>query len=495
MSQAMGEVPAMLPPGMWEREARLRWTTPVGTESMSISGVSSSHSIASARSESPEPPPLVLESLLEEGEEPGLMDPSGFARSDSPEKRASEMTPTKFGSVPDESREVRIVQERTDNLFQRLEVTLPGDLMREAVTMRPQKRSVEEWSPPPSARNLETGSKEVKVAEKSPEKTGVEKAGEAGAEATKTTGTTKKPGQTPLVAQAYHQQAEFTIPTPDPRATSLEDQRKMKTAYEPSPRYVESRTAADRHLKSLASIEAKDVPHWVLLMSKRMKDAPKEEHPYLAGKKESNDQMPGRTDSWELHQPGFQSLIKLTMENMRAARVVIFVDSTLRPVPEQGYLLADVVKVVLPGSSLKQMHAVADYFMRHVVAPDVFVFSNLVDDLETKGMLQDVLTDKEGAVARALSSQVEDIELIRRRVRESSRNRTQVPFASPPGFVFWKSKTLQMLTYALWEVSSFGEERQGRGAIPLSNLCSQLEDSLGIDATPGVGVPRLLLRD
>ena len=276
----------------------------------------------------------------------------------------------------------------------------------------------------------------------------------------RTTETTKKPGQAPLVAQAYHQQAEFTISTPDPRATSLEDQRKMKTAYEPSPRYVESRTAADRHLKSLASIEAKDVPHWVLLMSKRMKDAPKEEHPYLAGKKESSDQMPGRTDSWELHQPGFQSLIKLTMESMRAARVVIFVDSTLRPVPEQGYLLADVVKVVLPGSSLKQMHAVAEYFMRHVVAPDVFVFSNLVDDLEAKGMLRDVLANKEGALARALSSQVEDIELIRRRIRESSRNKTQVAFASPPGFVFWKSKTLQMLTYALWEVSRL--EKKGK---------------------------------
>ena len=215
LSQLMGEVPAMLPPGMWEREARLRWTTPVGTESMSISGVSSSHSIASVRSESPEHPPLVLESLLEDGEEPGLMDPSGFARSDSPEKRASKRTPTKTGGMLEESREIRIVQERTDNLFQRLEVTLPGDLMREAVTTRPQKRSVDERSPPPPARNLETGSKEVKVAEKSPEKTEVEKAKEAGVETTRTTETTKKPGQTPLVAQAYHQQAEFTILTPD----------------------------------------------------------------------------------------------------------------------------------------------------------------------------------------------------------------------------------------------------------------------------------------
>ena len=106
------------------------------------------------------------------------------------------------------------------------------------------------------------------------------------------------------------------------------------------------------------------------------------------------------------------------------------------------------------------MHAVAEYFMRHVVAPNLFVFSNLVDDLESKGMLEDVLANKEGALARALSSQVEDIELVRRRIRESSRNKTQVAFASPPGFVFWKSKPLQMLVYALWEVSRL--EKKGK---------------------------------
>ena len=294
---------------------------------------------------------MILESLLEEGEEPGLMDPSGFARRDSPEERAPEKTPTKTGSMLVESREIKIVQERTDNLFQRLEVTLPGNIASGTTMTRPQKRSVEERSPPPTMRNQKVGQKEVKVTEKSPGKADAkETREETRAEATKTTETAKKPEQIPLVAQAYHKQAEFTIATPDPRATSLEDQRKMKTAYEPSPWYMEPRKEAERHLKPLANIEAKDVPHWVLLMSKRMKDAPKGEHPYLAGKREPNNQMPGRTDSWELHQPGYQSLIKHSLEKMRAARVVIFVDSTLRPVPEQGYLLADVVKVVLPAA-------------------------------------------------------------------------------------------------------------------------------------------------
>ena len=91
-------------------------------------------------------------------------------------------------------------------------------------------------------------------------------------------------------------------------------------------------------------------------------------------------------------------MLKLPLERMRAARVIVFVDSTMRPVQEHGYLLQDVLQVVLPDSSLKQMHAVAHYLVKHIVAPSVMVFCNVIDDLANKGILKDVRTNKEGAV-------------------------------------------------------------------------------------------------
>ena len=52
--QMTRELPAMMPPEIWEKEPRLRWISPSGTESISISGNSSDVSEKSDHAESPE---------------------------------------------------------------------------------------------------------------------------------------------------------------------------------------------------------------------------------------------------------------------------------------------------------------------------------------------------------------------------------------------------------------------------------------------------------
>ena len=87
-------------------------------------------------------------------------------------------------------------------------------------------------------------------------------------------------------------------------------------------------------------------------MSNKMKERRKENNPYVPHKGDSNDQMPGRTDPWGPDQREYLSLFKLSLERMREARVVVFVDSRLHPAHEHGRLLGDVVNLVPAGSSL-----------------------------------------------------------------------------------------------------------------------------------------------
>ena len=164
---------------------------------------------------------------------------------------------------------------------------------------------------------------------------------------------------------------------------------------------------------------------------------------------------------------------------MRAVRVIIFVDSTLRPVQEREYLLEDVINIFLPGSSLQRMHAVADYLVSHIVVPTVIVFSNVIDDLSSKRLWKDLGGNKAGALAKALSSQLQDMELLRTGLSEATRGRIQITFASPPGFVFWKTKTIPLLIYALWEMSQTEkkgkEEAQYLYRIRAATLCVNAE--------------------
>ena len=270
MESASGELPAMMPAGMWAREAQLRWIAESEPKSMSLSGMSSVASIASERDESPEPPPLILEGLEdvsteEEPERMRLIDPSGFEQGSSIERRETrELTPTK--TIPG----IKVVAETKQQVMQRLEITVPEDQEREvrAVT-RASKRSAGERSPPTAT---------------TPTKS-------------QTTGESSKPPRVSLYEKAYRKQGSFMLANPDPRATSREDQRRMKTAYPPSPAYSEARKQEERHIQARAMIEAKDIPSWVVLMSKRMRASPEEEHPYIPHKGKMSDQMPGRTDS------------------------------------------------------------------------------------------------------------------------------------------------------------------------------------------------------
>ena len=52
------------------------------------------------------------------------------------------------------------------------------------------------------------------------------------------------------------------------------------------------------------------------------------------------------------------------------------------------------------------MHAVADCLLNHVVAPTVMVFSNVTDDLDSKRMLKNLRENDEGALVKALCSQI-----------------------------------------------------------------------------------------
>ena len=64
-----------------------------------------------------------------------------------------------------------------------------------------------------------------------------------------------------------------------------------------------------------------------------------EDHPYLPVDKykENSSQMPGRTDSWQNHTRGYHSFIRLTLDRMKRARVMIVVDSSVGPVLEHKY--------------------------------------------------------------------------------------------------------------------------------------------------------------
>ena len=111
------------------------------------------------------------------------------------------------------------------------------------------------------------------------------------------------------------------------------------------------------------------------------------------------------------------------------------------------------MKIVMPRSTLRQMHNVVHYIVNHVATPPLVVFSNVVDDLAEKRLLRDVLQGRPRAITIALQSLLEDMDLIQRRIHETSRGSTAVAFASPPGFVFWEKKPLQLLVYAMWELS------------------------------------------
>ena len=153
---------------------------------------------------------------------------------------------------------------------------------------------------------------------------------------------------------------------------------------------------------------------------------------------ENSDQLPGRTDSWHYHYRGYQSFSKLSRDQLKKARVLVVVDSSIRPVPENNYLLEDVAKMVIPGSTLLQMHAVIDHVLNHVALPKLVVFSNVIDDLAEKKLLKDLLEAKPKAMARALQSLLEDMNLVQRKIQDSTRGMTSVAFASPPGFAHWK---------------------------------------------------------
>ena len=90
--------------------------------------------------------------------------------------------------------------------------------------------------------------------------------------------------------------------------------------------------------------------------------------------------MPGRTDSWTKYPKGYQSFAKLSLDRMKRARVIIVTDSTLRPVPEHNYLMEDVVKIVMPRSTLRQMHNVVHYIVNHLATPPLVVFSNVINN-------------------------------------------------------------------------------------------------------------------
>ena len=107
---------------------------------------------------------------------------------------------------------------------------------------------------------------------------------------------------------------------------------------------------------------------------------------------------------------------------------MIVVDSSIRPVPEHNYLLEDVVKLVMPGSTLRQMHSVMDYVVNHVATPKLVVFSNIVDDLVEKGIMKELLESRPRAITRAMQSLLEDMTLVQRRIQETTRGATPGSF-------------------------------------------------------------------
>ena len=78
--------------------------------------------------------------------------------------------------------------------------------------------------------------------------------------------------------------------------------------------------------------------------------------------------------------------------------------------------------------------------------------------------MKELLESRPRAITRAMQSLLEDMTLVQRRIQETTRGATLVAFASPPGFVHWGRKPLQMLVYALWEFSKF-ERRDAREEI------------------------------
>ena len=199
------------------------------------------------------------------------------------------------------------------------------------------------------------------------------------------------------------------------------------------------------------------VPAWVVSLFNKMKDRKKDEQTYLPVEKEDedSDQLPGRTDSWYYHYRGYQPFAKLNRDKPKRVLVMVVVDSSICPVSENNYLLEDVIKFVIPGSSLLQMHAIMDQVVNHVAIAKLIVFCNVIDDLAEKKLFKYLLEGKPKAMTSALQSLLEDMSLVQRKIQDSIRGMTMVAFASPPGFAHWDKKPLQMLVYALWEFSKF----------------------------------------
>ena len=402
-------------------------------QSLKLSEISSVTS-SSERTESPMP--LPSEGSPESQVEEWLMTPGKFRRSEAEVEH--EKTPTKEtpGTAPIETLEVTIVQENLKKVTEQTEVE--KTLVGYKVPLKEESRAV----------------KRIAGSE-----------GEAPTCKTPTEETPMITSGPSLLEVVYRKQGDFELKTLDSRVTTKEDQSRGWKAHVPSIYYTEPRSAASRHVIP-ATVDPADAPQWVVTLIKRMSERKPEEHPYLPvdKDKENSSQMPGRTDAWQSHTRGYHSFTKLTLDRMKRARVMVVLDSSVRPVPEHNYLLEDVVQLVMPGSTLRQMHSVMDYIVKHVATPKVLVFCNIIDDLAEKRILKELLESRPRSMARALQSLLEDMTLVQQRIQETTRGATLVAFASPPGFAHWGRKPLQMLVYALWEMSKF-DRRDAREEI------------------------------
>ena len=356
-SDSPGESGPIFPPHMW-RDMLTPDLINKGPLSRTLSEISSA-SMTSIRIESPILPPCISGSP-EADVEAWLMTPGGFHREDEDqEMEEAKKTPAKVPPVeePKAMLKVTIKQEHVAKVQDQTEVTktLQGYQVPKMEKKMPGRKIVESRSPSRTR------------SEQTP----------------KDTAATLCPS---LVERVYRRQVQFRIPTLDSRATTAEDQRRGWKAHTPSPYNTEPRSAADRHISSSCVVDSTNAPPWVVTLFHRMKGQNKEEHLYLPVTRENEDynEMPGRTDSWTKYPKGYQSFAKLSLDRMKKARVIIVTDSTLRPVPEHNYLMEDVVKIVMPRSTLRQMHNVVHFIVNHVATPPLVVLSNVVDDLAEK---------------------------------------------------------------------------------------------------------------
>ena len=396
------------------------------------------------------------------------MTPGKFRRNE--DEVEHEKTPTKETpeAAPIEMLEVTITQESQKKIVEQTEVekTLVGYKVPKKEESRSVKRIAESESVPPVS---PSPAEEIPVANTGPS----------------------------LLEVVYRRQANFELKTLDSRVTTKEDQSRGWKAHVPSIYYTEPQSAAARHVAS-STVEPEDAPQWVVTLYKKMKERKPEEHPYLPvdKKDENSNQMPGRSDAWQSHTRGYHSFTKLTIDRMKRARVMIVVDSSIRPVPEHNYLLEDVVKLVMPGSTLRQMHAVMDYIVNHVATPKVLVFCNIVDDLAEKGILKELLESRPRAITRAMQSLLEDMTLVQRRIQETTRGATLVAFASPPGFVPLGKKATPDVSVRSVGVQQVRKEGcQRRNNLPLQDLCAESTSSSGILEAGGNGESSVLCGD